>query len=94
MIRRGIISHFGVLDDINFMWIDTIAVGGFSGSPLVKFDKQKKAVSLVSSPTVMLIYLRFMTKMAMNWIYIQFIKLALEKPFISYMSLTSLNKIT
>jgi len=42
VIRRGIISHFGVLDDINFMWIDTIAVGGFSGSPLVKFDKQQK----------------------------------------------------
>lgn len=40
VIRRGIISHFGEQDDISYMWIDTLAVGGFSGSPLISFDKQ------------------------------------------------------
>lgn len=43
VIRRGIISHFGEQDDISYMWVDTIAVGGFSGSPLVSFDKQLKS---------------------------------------------------
>lgn len=42
VIRRGIISHFGEEDDISYMWLDTLSVGGFSGSPVIRFDKQLK----------------------------------------------------
>lgn len=40
VIRRGIISTFNEQDDIHYMLVDSLATAGFSGSPLVGFDKK------------------------------------------------------
>lgn len=43
VIRSGIASHIGVSEGIHYMWLDMISVEGFSGGPVVAFDKSNNS---------------------------------------------------